>query len=505
MKPDKTRIKLNTSIKKSYHLLKKSNLASAIVYDEDNNVAGTIEQQDINKALEHKLNQYPVKLITRYTEPDDPGKKKAALTQQDVQTLLNTIPEKNIQTLFDQCSEFASQTDLNLYLVGGIVRDLIRQKPSLDIDLTMENNAINFAEKLNAALNNITLKEKHDPFGTAKVIFTIQENPYEVDLASTRKEEYNYPGALPVITEFCCPLEEDLFRRDFTINAMAININKMNFGKLIDTCHGLQDLEIGILRIMHPLSFIDDPTRIVRGVKFAVRFGYTFSQATERLLLNCIESKLFDNYCTERLKQELKSTLNLNNIDTIAMINRYQITRLIHEKIPPLNIEDFKGLQSLIEHFKDKLNPDYIWLIYLSGLLKTLPENEIEVILNNLFMKNIEKQIIKDSIKLYRAAHIKKIPEKPSLIYQKYAGFFYESLIFSLFENITSANIESLEYYINTICETKISTGGNELIRMGFTPGPIFSEILNDLYLQKLDGRITSIEDEFDYIKKHYL
>jgi len=242
------------------------------------------------------------------------------------------IPENIIEVL-SICSQAAEKRSLKIFLIGGIVRDIIiceaRVKSRkgndqfslnalntftgnnhFDVDITVQGNAVDFAYFLEETYPDICkIKEIHEKFKTAKVFFVGDE---KIDIASTRKESYPYPGSLPTVEEIGCELYEDVKRRDFSINSMALSLNKDSFGDLIDYLGGYDDIKEKKIRVLHPESFIDDPTRIIRALKFRIRFGYELDESTKRLQNKCLESGMFDNLCGERIKAELKQTFNLN-------------------------------------------------------------------------------------------------------------------------------------------------------------------------------------------------
>ena len=162
--------------------------------------------------------------------------------------------------------------DENLYYIGGVVRDKILRQPSFDIDITYIGNAIEFAKNIPDA----EILQINEPFGTVRIKY----NKEEIDIASTRSEIYPQKGHLPVVQNIGCSLKEDVLRRDFTINAMA---QSTLTGEIIDYTNGLEDIKTKTLRVLHDNSFIDDPTRIVRALKFAVRFNFELDKHSKKL------------------------------------------------------------------------------------------------------------------------------------------------------------------------------------------------------------------------------
>ena len=196
--------------------------------------------------------------------------------------------EKKVLSLIKKIGRMADKNGISAYLVGGAVRDIILGCRNLDIDIVVDNNAIEFADNLSSAFNVEFIKYKK--FGTATGMFP---GKIQIDLASARKETYDFSGALPTV--FKGDLNDDLFRRDFTINAMAISINRKNFGRLIDEWGGFKDLKNKKIRVMHKNSFKDDPTRLMRAVRFEQRFDFKIEKQTLSYFKEALRKKYFLN------------------------------------------------------------------------------------------------------------------------------------------------------------------------------------------------------------------
>ncbi len=235
--------------------------------------------------------------------------------------------------------------DRNLFYVGGVVRDEILGVSSLDIDYTFQGNAIEFAKELNV------IKVNKD-FGTVRVFF----DGKEIDIASTRIESYPRKGHLPVINKIGCSLKEDLKRRDFTINAMAKRTSDDEF---VDYYGGKFDIEDKKLRVLHENSFVDDPSRIIRGLKFSVRFGFELDNNTKKLQNDYLNNINYD-MSYHRLKKELKETFNLNRDLAFEKFLSQGIYKLLGEnqKVPKIN--------GSIEELIKKMPCENVWLIYMS-------------------------------------------------------------------------------------------------------------------------------------------
>lgn len=206
------------------------------------------------------------------------------------------LPEE-IYTLLEQISKIASRTKTKVYLIGGIVRDILLRRPNEDVDFVVEGDGIQFAKHLHEQLGGELVA--HEEFGTAT---WTAPNGIEVDIASSRLEYYEKPATLPEVER--STLKEDLYRRDFTINAMAVHLNEARFGDLVDPFMGQEDLHHKTIRVLHNLSFVEDPTRILRAVRFEVRFQFKMDEQTEKLALQSMPQ--MKELSCQRIMNEIK-------------------------------------------------------------------------------------------------------------------------------------------------------------------------------------------------------
>ncbi len=208
---------------------------------------------------------------------------------------------EDLRSLFEAVAALGDRAE-GVYLVGGTVRDVLLGEKSFDVDIAVEGDAIEFARALAETLDGRATP--HERFGTAVVSYG---DDARVDVVTTRTEFYDAPAALPTVER--AGLREDLFRRDFTINAMAASLKPADFGRLIDPFGGRADLEAGVLRVLHNLSFIDDPTRIFRGIRYEARYGLRLEEHSARLARGCIEMGLVGDLSSARLRDELVTLL----------------------------------------------------------------------------------------------------------------------------------------------------------------------------------------------------
>lgn len=353
--------------------------------------------------------------------------------------------------------------DEKLYYVGGVVRDEILGLQSFDIDYCYEGDAIKFAENLNVVKTN-------PDFGTVRII----DDGKEIDIASTRTECYPKLGHLPQIKQLGCSLEKDLKRRDFTINALAKNTIT---GKVIDYFNGLDDIKNKKIRVLHDKSFIEDPSRIIRGLKFCVRFGFELDEHTKNLQNDYLKNINYD-LSYHRLKKELKETFNLNKYDAYEKFIESNIYRLLGEN------QIAKSINKNIEKLIEKYSIQHIWLVYLgaydlSKFELTSEENEI--------------------IRAYQ--QIKE--ENPKTDYEIYKTFekkpFESLLIYAAFnkENVVVKFLDTLQYI-------KIEINGNDLQQIGLIQGRIYSDIFDYVLKKKLlSPNMTKLE-EIQIVKEKF-
>lgn len=333
----------------------------------------------------------------------------------------------------------------NLFFVGGIVRDELLGKQSPDIDLTFVGDAIEFARNLD--FGEIT--QINEEFGSVH----LKIGDKTVDITSTRTESYPNKGQLPVVNKIACSLKEDVQRRDFTVNAIAKNCKT---GKIIDYVGGIEDLHNKILRFLHDGSFVDDPTRIIRGLKFAVRFGFELEEHTKKLQDEYLENVDY-NMSFKRLKDELVDAFNLNNQKVLHKFVEQKMYKLLSQNSD--DVEEF-FVQSLVDKYKSEIKK--VWICYLGSFD-----------LSNLPLTKSETKIIEDYKKLLNADLSSGIK-----VYKAFEKVDIESLIL-----LAQTKKDLVEKYLDELRKIKIQISGEDLIKLGYKPSKRFAEVL-DVVLQ---------------------
>ena len=355
--------------------------------------------------------------------------------------------------------------DKNLYYIGGVVRDEILGAKSFDIDLTYNGDAIEFAKSIEDA----EILQINEPFGTVRIKVAGEE----IDIASTRSESYPDKGHLPVINKTGCSLKEDVMRRDFTVNALAKSTLS---GEIIDYTGGLEDIKNKTLRVLHDESFIDDPTRIVRGLKFAVRFGFELDEHTKQLQDDYLADINYD-MSYKRLKKELIETFNLNSWAAFVRFIEQDIYKLVAPEKFELPKYNFSSLI-------DKYACENVWIMYV-GLLPDI---------SNLPLTKIEKQIADDFIKLKNVKFSSDFE-----IYKIFKTVSVESVIM-----YSTINSEIVEKYLNEIKDIEVLINGDDLKSIGVTPSPKYQECFDYILEQKFSNPKLTKNEEIEIAKEFF-
>ena len=346
-----------------------------------------------------------------------------------------------------------------MFYIGGVVRDELLGRESFDVDITYVGNAIEYCSKYGNVI------QENPDFGTVRV----NVDGKEVDFASTRSESYPQKGHLPVVEKIGCSLKEDVMRRDFTINALAKSVAT---GEIVDYTGGLEDLKNKKLKVLHDESFIDDPTRIIRGLKFSIRFGFDLDMHTRKLQEEYLANINYD-MSYKRVKKELIETFNLNSQEAFERFINENIYKLVTEndvKIPEINIE------KLINDYK----PEYVWLVYAGALkdLSKLPLTKIE----QKILDEVPNKILNNDFEIYKA--FENVRLETVLLY----GILYDEKI--------------ARHYLDDLKQIKISLTGNDLLNLGIKPSPKYGQIFDEILKHKLENPKLTREDELTLLEK---
>lgn len=424
------------------------------------------------------------------------------LSVSGTEQLLERI-DSELLSIYRDIGDLAAELNMVAYLVGGCVRDLILDRQNYDLDFVVEGSARELAHALSARMpNSYELVVEHARFDTA-TLYVHGKRRREVDIATARTEYYEYPAALPTVEP--SSLQHDLFRRDFTINALAMCLHPDRFGEIVDYFNGLSDLNSGIIRILHPFSFIEDPTRIVRAARFASRLEFALDSRTRQQAERAIALGIFDNLGGIRLKEELRyifaSDKRLKALDLLNELGgglRFLDSEIKYDRKVRLHVRRAEKLLSLYDLSKP-------FVIYLGVLVYDLPEDRLLASLRRLHLSDDESMWIRDAQRILRGFLQLDASAKRSQLYNVLHGHNEHSLAIAVCVAPMGSNLRrSIRLYFEELKEVKTFLRGNDLVDLGIPAGPQIGKILEQLRNAKLDGEIKSCEDEKAFVFEHF-
>ena len=574
-------IRPDTTIEQAQRILFRYGHSGLSVVDENGSLTGVISRRDLDLAIHHGFSHAPVKgymsrnlqtivpdtslleiqslmvtydvgrlpvieageligIVTRtdvlrqlhdqrYETPAETERKN--LTSHLLPTLQNRL-EPAIWQLLQEATTAAQQRGWNLYLVGGGVRDVLLtgdDQPLLlqDIDLVVDGYhrssddraGVELAESIQQMYPQVKISI-HGEFQTAALSWhqdAVLGNLL-MDIATARTEFYPYPAANPQVQ--ASSIRQDLYRRDFTINALAVRLTPPKRGEfsrkgdLLDFFGGLLDLRSRQIRVLHPNSFIEDPTRIYRAVRFAVRLGFTIESQTEEYIHYAVKSGVYQELrisdrqtpaLTTRLRAELKYIFQSNYWKpALKLLDRLDALSCLH---PDLTLttalsQELRRVSKWLTLFESKVCDH--WLVRLETLIAHLPLNESLMVAENL-------QLPKDSLErlqqleLLETQVVTKLTQakSSSQIYQILSA--YKSLQLILFAARSNRQIRRLVWqYITNFSQVKPLLNGNDLKTLGFKPGPLYKQILTDVFAATLNKQICDRTMAIKYVKSKY-
>ena len=403
----------------------------------------------------------------------------------------------------------ADQMAMSAYMVGGSVRDLLRGEENLDIDIVVEGDGIAYATELAKKIGaRLSIYKR---FGTARLLPIEGHNgPWlgkedlKIDVATARTEYYETPAALPKVET--SSIKKDLYRRDFTINTLAIRLNSKDFGELIDFFGGQRDLKERSIRTLHNLSFVEDPTRAFRAVRFAERFGFKITRHTENLIKAALKMKIFDKLSGTRIYDELLIAFKETNpVKTLQRMDAYGLLKVIHPSIN-LTKDMLRLLESLYDTvtwfkllFLDEPCKDHV--LYIMGLLFRLSETDRIEALKRLSAPSHLIGYISNLFKTTRDILVRLDATDPYLVYKTLKGQPIDAILFSMSVTQDTERKKAISHFLLHTRDTRPFIDGNKLKELGIRPGPIYSVILNRLIEERIRGRVHTIEEELEIVK----
>jgi len=475
------------------------NQAFLPVIDKDRLVGG-ISAGDVMRVLQEEMMKSKRVDSVYEGQPLYPRKKMISKFMKE------RFPER-IHNLLTEFGRVGDALGYSVYAVGGFVRDLLLRVENFDVDIVVEGDGIRFAEQFEKKLP--CRIRTHRKFGTAIILFP---DGLKVDVATARWEVYDSPAALPTVES--ASIKMDLYRRDFTVNTLAIQLNPNAFGELIDYFGGVKDIKEKTIRVLHNLSFVEDPTRVFRAIRFEQRFGFQIGKHTQNLMRNAVTVGFLERLSGGRLLSE--TILLLEEENPFPALKRMRDFDLFHILHPGLKLDEqgealFEQIHHVISWFDLLfLEQRYErWLIYFYGLIDSLKEGEIETLCQRLSMNDRIRKKVKEGklqadqalLRLFSWIHTDRRPKR-SEIYEVLDPLSVESKLFMMAKTTQVSTRRYISLYFTQLKDTKPLLRGKDLIQIGMTSGPSIKEALSALLKARLDEQVITRQDEMDYILK---
>ncbi len=431
------------------------------------------------------------------------------LKRKNLGRLLESQLPKFLRQLLQQLSAVADQAGVRIYLVGGLVRDLLLREANLDVDVVVEGDGIAFAAAF-AKTTECRIRT-HDKFGTAVIILP---DGFKIDVASARIEYYESPAALPRVEH--ASIRHDLYRRDFTINTLTISLNQDNYGQLLDFFGGQRDLKDKSVRVLHNLSFIEDPTRLFRAVRFEQRLGFRIGRQTERLMRSAVRLNLVKKVGGTRILNELRHILDEPQVvSALRRLEQFELLKFIDLRLH----FDQRSAQLFFAAERSSSWFDLLytgeryqrWLVYFFCLLDPLSDKGVARVSRWLDLQPKYQQLLLEqmpqgcaALKLaLRQSATGKAAEN-SKIYHWFCGLSLEIILFLMARTSDDRVRKWISQYVTDLRKIRVLLDGKDLIGLGFPPGPGYHKIFLTLLDARLDGQIFSREDEIALVRRKY-
>ena len=426
-----------------------------------------------------------------------------------VQRLIRNRLPKRIQENLVQLGQVGDDIGMEVFIVGGFVRDMLLNKENLDVDIVVEGDAIVFSERF--ASKYPCRVRCHKKFGTAVLVYP---DGFKIDIASARMEYYLRPGALPDVEH--ASVKMDLSRRDFTINTLAISLNQNSFGDMLDYYGGQRDINDRAIRVLHNLSFVEDPTRVFRAVRFEQRLGFKIGKQTEHLLSSAVRLGLLEKLSGKRIFNELYLIMNEERpLPAITRLANLDVLKTLHPKLSKkVDFAKYFDEARRAMDWYDLLftgRPSQRWLCYFLVFSSPLDRNGMKLLCERLQIKERDRHILIDQrsqgLAILRQLERRKTgssPPRNSSLYRWFQPLSTEVLLMMMAHTQKENVRRWISRYITQFRELETHLNGKDLERMGFKPGPIFRIILDDLLVACLDNRLETAEDEKRYVTRKY-
>ncbi len=465
---------------------------------EDGRLRGVITRRDLLNYMIEDRSNVPKSLLGN-AGPGRWGRRK------NMSSLMAEQLPRPFMELLRGLGEWAEKLNYRVYAVGGFIRDLLLRRPNFDLDVVVEGDGIEFAKSF--ARKHGVRARSHSKFNTAVLVFP---DGFKVDVATARLEYYQYPAALPVV-EFGS-LKLDLYRRDFTINTLAIALNPEEFGELIDFFGGQRDLKEKVIRVLHNLSFVEDPSRILRAIRFEQRFGFKIGKQTVGLIHSAVKMDLLLKLAGHRLFHEMQYLLMEDNpLPAIQRMDRFGVLAVI---FPGVRYDDrtermLNRVREVISWYRLSFldEPFEAWWLYFLALLSLQDQSARRETVNRFELpqdlrRKVERAFT-DSEEMVRR-FLKLRDYRPSAIYRALQPFKPEEILFLMAGTDKEEVVKTISHYFHRYRNVETELKGRDLKALGIPPGPVYTALLTELLDAKVDGEVKTRQDELHYLRERH-
>ena len=433
----------------------------------------------------------------------------------NVRSLLSESLPPAVWQMVQRVSAVADEAGMPTYFVGGLVRDLLLDVPSVDVDMVVEGDAIGLARRLSERFGGRV--RSHARFGTAKWLLSRRvwravapnmpaaDAPDTIDFVTARTEFYDRPSALPEVEQGSIKL--DLHRRDFTINTLAVRLDGAHLGELLDFYGGLRDLDRGLIRVLHSLSFIDDPTRILRAARLEQRLGFAIESRTAELIADALP--MLDRVTGERIRHEIE--LALREADPVPVMERLaelDVMTQIHSGLSwgPEMADAFRRLSALlkVELWGDALQNESPASVRFALWLAPLEEAVREAVMARLKVRKSTREEVEGAVHL--ACNLQELPDgvRPSRVEKTVRPYEQRPRIQLAARAVLGKSLPGklLDRYRAEWRHVETVLDGNDLRETGLDPGPRYAVLLDRLLAARLDGRVKTEAEELALLER---
>jgi tRNA nucleotidyltransferase (CCA-adding enzyme) len=430
------------------------------------------------------------------------------LKKRQVGRLLRSQLPERIIAILRQMGTVGDDLGVSIFAVGGFVRDLLMRQENLDIDLVVEGEGIAFAAEY-ARRYGCRIRA-HRKFGTAVIVFP---DGFKVDVASTRVEYYVEPGALPTVEHASIKL--DLYRRDFTINTLAVSLNGPRYGELLDFFGGQRDIKDKAIRILHNLSFVEDPTRVFRAVRFEQRLGFHLGRHTEFLLRSAVRMGFLERVGGRRVFNELIIILRESDpLPALQRLAELDLLKIIHPALAVGSaVSPLFAAASRTIHWFELLYIDEScekWLVYFFCLLDDLDAEAVAALCNRLEIPPRYRRLLVDerleakSVLARLEGRRRKQPPSSEL-FRLLDPFSTEILLYLMARTSDEQVRRAISHYFTHLRGVTSLLSGHDLLEAGIPPGPHYKKIFAALLDARLNGLVTTREEEMALLRRRFL